>query len=268
MPPTDHAATPPADRATDRPAAHARVAVLFVGAPRSGSTLVGQLLNHHPACLIANEHAVLPRWCAGEASFDALLQSAAHEAWRLRSSGLESDERFAPELGRYQRKWRSFAPLRAVVRHAPPTPITVVGDKKAGGNTKAFGAHPERVSALIRRDERIRLVQVERDPLCAAKSLMRSHGHADLPSALREIVGLQSAGARLRAIAGGRACALDYDALRAHPHRGLSGLAASLGLDPIRAWLDACAQVIDRAPPERHTAAERDELRRVLAAAA
>lgn len=36
--------------------------LLFIGYPRSGSTLIGSLLDAHPNIIIANEHNVITRW--------------------------------------------------------------------------------------------------------------------------------------------------------------------------------------------------------------
>ena len=36
--------------------------LLFIGYPRSGSTLIGSLLDAHPNVIIANEYSLLPKW--------------------------------------------------------------------------------------------------------------------------------------------------------------------------------------------------------------
>ncbi|GAB4554226.1 MAG: hypothetical protein Tsb0013_16790 [Phycisphaerales bacterium] len=220
--------------------------LVFVGSPRTGSTLLGQLLNHHPRCMVANEAALLPSLRAADhfgPVSDETLHALASRAIVEREQGLEATERFGPTIGRYQPRWRPFAGAFAGVRVCTDRPI-LVGDKKAGGAAKAIADDPSWFDALMHADPRLTLLHLTRDTDDAARSLMRSHDYTDPDEARRFVE-------QLRAVAQGvcerhpdRSVTLDYADLTARPRETLAELAAFLGLEADDAWLDASTAVI------------------------
>lgn len=97
--------------------------VLFVGNPRSGTTLVRSLLNAHPEVLIANEVDVLRRVQAGE-------------SWRTVTSRiLQNEYEFSakPVWTGYDYSVRSDATSDD---RSQSGGIRVIGDKKAGASAK------------------------------------------------------------------------------------------------------------------------------------
>lgn len=113
--------------------------LLFVGSGRTGSTLVGQLLNYHPQILISNEIRILDRAVQSGTGVDQFFEEITHASMaRLRRPSLQ--KRFNPfgalRARRWQRDWRdtSESYRRSSVKKS--TSILYLGDKKQGGNTR------------------------------------------------------------------------------------------------------------------------------------
>lgn len=234
--------------------------LLFIGSPRTGSTLLGQLLNLHPNCLIANEARFLTHLLEGAGRFNELLGQVRSRAWEQFRSGLEHDAHFAATLDRYQPRWVGTAHL-ADHPACRKGAIRVVGDKKAGGNTQAILAHPDEAEALMRRHPEIVLLQIVRHPIEAARSYMRSHGLETLDEALATIVDLTASAGRWGRRFPGRYHHLAYEALCDDPASHLQALLAWLGLSCAPEWVNAVRPIVDAARPVECSPRERTALR-------
>lgn len=100
--------------------------MLFIGSPRTGSTLLGQLINFHPQCLIANESRfltnVVSRGVTNEEAVDRIIDQATKQF----ESGLENDSYFGKTIDRYQPRWLPFADLAAQPEFRKRQPIAVI----------------------------------------------------------------------------------------------------------------------------------------------
>ncbi|MBK7406566.1 MAG: sulfotransferase [Phycisphaerales bacterium] len=235
--------------------------LLFIGSPRTGSTMLGQLLNLHPNCLIANEARFLTQLLGGRGGFDDLLGQVRARAWAQFRSGLEHDAHFAESLHRYQPRWVGTAPLADHPACAKGA-IRVVGDKKAGGNTQAIIAHPEEAGALMGQHPEIALLQIMRHPVEAARSYMRSHGVARFDEALATIVHLTVHAGRWGRRFDDRYHCLRYESLCADPAAHLRSLLTWLGQPCEPGWLDEIVSIVDAARPVECTVGERSALRK------
>lgn len=242
-----HVREAPQAEAKPLPPRRSGTVLLFIGCGRTGSTLLGQMLNYHPRCLIANEARVLTRWVAGEATFEGLLREAARSALMQFRAGLERSERFAPSHARSQPRWRSFAELAEDPAFAKES-VCVIGDKKAGGATEAVLANERAVAGLVAAYP-IRLLQVVRDPVAAAASAMRAHGVPTFAAACERIVGQSAAAHRFASRFGGRSLTVAYEDLCATPRIELTRIASWLDLPAPPRWLDEMAARVDDAPP-------------------
>jgi hypothetical protein len=232
---------------SDLPAIAPRLVLLFVGSGRTGSSMLGQIINHHPACLIAHEARVLTRYVRGEGSFEALLADAAALAWEQFTRGLESTGRFADVCAHTQTKWRSFAPLAADARFAK-TRVEVVGDKKAGGASDAYAENAARIDSLLASDERIALVHVVRDPAASARSALRAHGGRGFAAACERIVRQHACAHRMVCRCAGRALRVRYEDLCARPREEVARVLAFLGLEPEARFLDEVTRRVHAEP--------------------
>lgn len=210
--------------------------VLFIGSPRTGSTLLGQLLNHHPQALIANEARALASVLSGSATWDDAMTRAAHIAWEQFRVGLEADHHFAPTLNQYQPRWQSLRDL-ADRPECAKRGVRVIGDKKAGGNIEAILANPSEFHQLMTAGEDIRLMHIVRRPIIAARSLMKSHGAPSLEAALESVLRLTNAAWNIGSRYPERYYCLDHNDLCSLPHGELRRLLEWLGIAADPRWI-------------------------------
>ena len=220
--------------------------LVFVGSPRTGSTLLGQLLNHHPDAMVANESALVPRLLERAHRTpidDEALRAVAMQAVAERAQGLESTPRFGATIDRYQPRWTPMGKAFANVPPCNDRPL-VVGDKKAGGAAKAIERDPAWFDGLMRAEPRLVLLHLTRDTSDAARSLQRSHDYDDPDEARAFVERLRDIASRTCDRHPERSITLAYETLTQDPRATLTTLAGFLGLEPHAPWLEAASRVI------------------------
>jgi hypothetical protein len=242
--------------------------LLFFGSGRTGSTMLGQILNHHPNCLIATESRLVHRLLAGEGSLDELVAKAAGEARRQFEEGLENTERFAPTVGGgLQPRWRSFHEIARNPAYAKRE-IRVVGDKKAGANAQALIDHPAWVENLFARDPRLVMLQLVRDPARAATSGVKHLGIESFDAACEQVVTRTTASWELGRRLGNRAMCVWYEELCDDPRPIIERIVAWLGLEASGDWLDQVAKRVSRGEQRGLTPTQRSVCDELLCAGA
>ena len=106
---------------------------LFIGYSRSGSTLIGALLNSHPEAVIANELTMLQRLTPKTTK-------------RALASRIVASDRAARLLTQYHCRGHSYAvptQWQGTFRH-----LRVMGDKKCRGNTRQLCKDPAALDTL------------------------------------------------------------------------------------------------------------------------
>lgn len=135
-----------------------RTHVLFIGHGRSGSSLVGSLLNAHRHALIAHElnelHFIKRRFSGPQLNWLLYAQERAFEQSGRAWTGYDYRVN-----GQWQGRWER---------------LLVIGDKHAGGATRLLGQRPELLDQL-RRTVRVpvKMVHVVRHPLDNIATLHR-----------------------------------------------------------------------------------------------
>jgi hypothetical protein len=242
-----HPPTPAGDSLGVRIAAD-HLILLFIGSERTGSTLLGQLLNLHPACLVANESRLVAKVIDQRASLEEAVRDAAREALGQFEVGLERWGRFQGTNAKMQPRWRPMAGLSAHPGLAKTT-IRVVGDKKAGAVSQMAIERPGEVESFVQSQPRLRLLHLTRDPIATARSACLSHGHDSLDAALEHIVLRHAAAHRLRTAAPDRSMQVSYESLCECPTRTLTDVAAWLGLDVMPDWGTLAASLVSPDTP-------------------
>lgn len=107
-------------------------------------------------------------------------------------TGLESDKKFGETIERYQSQWIQFGDLSKDPDFIKKD-IKVIGDKKAGGSTKAYLERPGEVISFLSSHPNVWLLQIIRDPVDAAVSYMKSHGVVPFEKACDEMINLTHA---------------------------------------------------------------------------
>jgi Sulfotransferase family len=212
---------------------------LFIGYPKSGHSLVGALLDAHPAMVIAkatNPLALvavdgMPR----DEAFALLLESSREEALRGRK---QNKYRYAVE-GQWQGRFRE---------------LRVLGDKFSDRTTKRIAKSPEALG-VFRREVGVplRLIHVVRNPFDMvariAKQKIREGSDEERRARATTYVG-RLGGINDGVIASGEHPVLTVrqESVIDRPEHELSRMCEFLGVEADPAYLEACAAIVFRSP--------------------
>ncbi len=232
--------------------------LLFTGYARSGSTLLGALLNAHPQVLVAYEAGMLSRVDANTTRGDIAARLAGAD-WRERRTG-------------YRHWGYSYAvrnQWQGRVRHA-----SVIGDKQCNGNTVALYAQPQRLQ-LLRRQWKVRNLFLYRNPYdmvatgwlnvlrdragfasgMAAGKALRSFAptEAERPqcgqSAISDLFARSDKLAEVLSLfAEEETLAIGHEDFVTSPRRRLREICDFLDLAYTEEWLDACVAIVFPTP--------------------
>lgn len=215
--------------------------VMFLGVGRSGTTLVGALLDAHPNVVIANQQNTLkylyPFAFSRDQMFTLLVRNAAAQAHLGRPGG-----------GGY-----SYAVPGQFQGRAEK--IEVIGDKsKSAQSVEWLASRPDLLAKLQKTTQaRIGLLHVIRNPYdtIARRSLRRrvpldkiSREYFALTRQLQGIFDRVESDRNLDA----RRISVHLEDLIRNPAAELAGLCGGLGVDPIPTYLEACAGIVREKP--------------------
>lgn len=207
---------------------------LFVGYARSGSTLLGSLLDAHAEACIGNEVDVLGFAQAGYSrrQLFALLRESAS---RFTESGREWTGYKYEVPGQWQGRYER---------------LVVIGDKKAGRSTRRLAETPDLLDRMRETlGVPLRFVHVIRNPFDVIASRFRSNERLDLPRSAETFFRLAEGMAWLKGSVGADEL-LDahHENVIEDPRRELSRLCEFVGLDAAAPYLDACASIVEASP--------------------
>lgn len=210
----------------------------FIGYPRSGSTLVGQFLNAHPDVVISHELHV-GRYVSArfdrEQIYSLILD---RDRWFASREWEWTGHSYEVEEG-WQGRWRN---------------LEVIGDKKAGVTSNWLGEDLSRLDLLRDRvGDPLRVLHVVRNPY----DMIASDADAcDAPvsDAAGWCLARVEANARVRRRLGGdELLEVHLEDLVEAPREVLPTLLDFLGVEPDKAWVERCADVLFDSPSEtRH----------------
>jgi Sulfotransferase family len=219
--------------------AHVRTFCFFVGHNKSGTSLLGGLLDAHHAIVLADELDVLRYVDAGftrEQIFHVVERGSRSEARK----GRVTARRLQPYSYRVPGQWQgdTLVPL-------------AVGDSTSGASTRRLGARPDltgRIRALMPGVD-LRLIHVIRNPFDPISLMMVRSGRS-FTNAIEHYFAACEALANIRRSEGAALLPIRYEDFVREPRAGLSLLCAFLGVDPDRDYVDACASIV-RPQPDR-----------------
>ena len=211
-----------------------RETCLFVGAPKTGHSLVGSLLDAHPRMAVAHELDVLLQLRAGFRRgqiLALLLDNTARQAARGR--GESGYDYVVP--GQWQGRWES---------------LRVIGDKHAEGTALRLRLFPELWRRLERELAGTRFIHVVRNPFDAIASLTRPQSRRlDVASATDYFFFLVAGVPELRERVGeDRFLELRHEDLIAAPAKTLANACGFLGEEAPADYLEACAAIVFETP--------------------
>jgi hypothetical protein len=216
-----------------------RTYCLFIGHARSGHSIVGALLDAHPAAVVSDELDAV-RYFRRGFSRDQLYRLSIDRA--ARQARNERRKR-----GRHGKTYSYFVPGQWQGRFRI---LQVVGDSTAGETVRALDADPRLLGAIRHRmrPAEVRVIHVVRNPFDNI-STMIIRGGRTFEVAVRRYFENCDMLARQRAAIGTAALAtLRHEDLVTNPHARLAELCRFLELDPDPAYLDGCAGILFSAP--------------------
>ncbi len=202
----------------------------LVGYPRSGSTLIGSLLNAHPEMVIAHEADSL-RFVRPGISRNQLFAML-----------LERDREFAS----VERRWNGFDYSLPGLDQGRFTRLRVIGDKHAGRAARRLRDDPgllDRLRALA--GVPIRVLHIARNPFDNIASIARNR---ELPVAqaieIYRDLGLAVDGVRAR-LAPDELCDVTYESILREPRGEISAILSFIGVGASAEYLSSCASLVD-----------------------
>jgi hypothetical protein len=239
--------------------AHLNSYCVFIGSSRSGSTLLGALLNAHPEIVISNELDALYLFRLGLPRDVIFLQI------------LKNERRFAAR----DYTWTGYDYAVPGQYQGTFTRLRVIGDKKAGQSTRRLANKP-RLLGVLRRDAGvpIRVVHIVRNPFDNIASRGRRQkqdlvGVTDLGPAIEGYRTLTAAVEDIRArLQPDELIDVRYESFVDSPGPQLVELCRFLGVEAPPEYVDACTSLVRSASRTRDhvpwSAADRQQVEELI----
>ena len=220
--------------------ADVRTFCFFVGHNKSGTSLLGGLLDAHRQIVLADEADVLQYVDAGldrEEIFHVLLRGSRTEARK----GRVTARRLEPYSYAVPGQWQGGTERPRVV-----------GDSTSGSSTRRLGDDPallDRLAALTREVD-VKMIQVIRNPFDPI-SVMMVRGNRTFDNSIEHFFSACNTLVDLRRhIDRGGLFPVRYEDVVADPSGVLRNVCAFVGVDPDPEYIDACTGII-RPRPDR-----------------
>jgi len=217
-----------------------RTFVFFIGHNKSGTSMIGSLLDAHPNVILSDEVGALDLLNSGFGR-DQVFQLLVRGSRREHMKGRVTARRLTPYSYHVPGMWQGrFQELH------------LIGDGKAGSTTNLFSKHPDllqRLPALLDGTE-LKIIQIIRNPFDVI-SVMMVRGKRTFDNSISHFFNYCD-------ILDGLRKQLDssvlhpvrYEDFVHQPRKGLEDLCQHLGIDPLEAYLDACTSIIYDAPDQ------------------
>jgi Sulfotransferase family len=202
----------------------------LVGYPRSGSTLIGSLLNAHPEMVIAHEAD----------SFRYVRPGVTRN--QLFAILLERDREFAA----LERRWNGFDYSLPGLDQGRYTRLRVIGDKHAGRAARRLRDDPallDRLRTLA--SVPIRVLHIARNPFDNIASIARNR-QIPLVQAIEiyRDLGVAVDGVRAR-LASEELDDVTYESIVGDPGTEIAGIARFIGIGVSDEYVSSCASLVD-----------------------
>jgi hypothetical protein len=217
--------------------------LIFVGSPRTGSTLLGQVINYHPSCYISNESNLVQRLVYSKEKLQKVLNSIYIDAKKQFQQSLENDKKYGKTINRYQPKWKDM-------QHLTNDPdfqkgeILYLGDKKAGGTSKVYQDAPEDTIEFFNQNQNVKIIQIIRNPINAAKSLMKSHNVDTFDSACHQIIEKTYLANDLISKVNNESLQIYYEDILSNPQKEIAKVLNFLALETKSEWVEKISSII------------------------
>lgn len=206
--------------------------IFTIGAPRSGTTLICQMLNNHPNILISNEDRTIDKILNKNIKFNEAIKQSNIKAFEQFNNGYKS-------VTKIQDKWTEINKAKLLEKKS----IFISGDKKSGQNAEIFNKNKNDFLSLFNKPN-IFFLHIVRNPIAAAKSYEKSHPHeiTNFDDALEKILRKNSYGFSLGKIIQKNYIKIYYEDLIADPEKIMREVInifeKDLDINTNKKWLD------------------------------
>ena len=219
--------------------ADVRTYLMFIGQPRSGTSLVGSLLNAHRHALVAHELNAL-RYIRRGYGRQQLY-------WLL----LQKDR----EFGRRGRNWTGYDYVVSEQWQGRFERLFVIGDKKAGCSSEQLGADSELLGRLQERLQvPLRILHVVRNPFNVITTIHRKRSRTSLELAVRMYFDRCRTNWRLMQRYPQQIWTFRLEDLIAAPEVHLRRICAFLDLESDSDYVRSCTEILFDKPRQSHAA--------------
>lgn len=218
--------------------ADVRIFCTFVGHVKSGSTLIGSLLDAHPDVIMADEIDVLSCLAAGfskEQIFHLLLKGSRREQMKGRVTARRLTPYSVAVPGQWQGRYRR---------------MRVIGHSQAGPMTGRLLREPHLLQDLqkVMSDVQLRMIHVIRNPFDPI-SLMMVRGNRSFANAIDHYFSYCDVLSQLREqLDETMLCSMKYEDLICEPRLHMHKLCRFLDLEAADDYLEACVDVLHDSP--------------------
>ena len=217
---------------------HVQTFCMFIGHTKSGSSLVGALLDAHPEIILADEADVLRYVIDGfgkEQIFHILLKGSYREAMKGRVTARRLDPYSLAVPDQWQGRYRQ---------------LRVIGDSKAGPSVRRLSKRPE----LLGKTQKVmkgvgsKFIHVIRNPF-DPMSVMMIRGKRTFENALEHYFDYCETLVALRKqLDSSNLIAVRYEEFVQQPEMKLAEVCRFLGVDVDEDYLGACAGILHDSP--------------------
>lgn len=220
--------------------------LFIVGSGRTGSTLLGQLINYHPQCLIAQEYWLARKVVIEKGTFVQHIKDLAYNALEQFECGLEKHHKFGEKIERFQPRWQKMGLLNKEKKFEKGT-IKVLGDKIGGRLSFTYQEAPEKCEDFFNALNNVRFIQLLRNPVDSGVSYLKSHGHqfSEFNESCEAVINYHLQSNEMLENIKKPYLIMYYEDLLSDTKRELKEIFNWLGLDCSEEWLEKISTVVN-----------------------
>ena len=212
--------------------------VFFIGHNKSGTSMIGALLDAHPDAIVSDEVGAIHYLSQGfsrDQVFHMLLKGSRRELMKGRVTARRLTPYSYLVPGQWQGRYRE---------------LKVIGDGRAGSTTNLFSKQPQLLSQLTDLVEgiNIRIIQTIRNPFDVI-SVMMVRGSRSFENSIAHYFNYCEILKKVRGQLGNENLyPLRYEQFVQSPGNHLRAMCEFLGLDPDAEYIEACESIIHDDP--------------------
>jgi hypothetical protein len=215
-----------------------QVFVFFIGHNKSGTSMIGALLDAHPNAIVSDEVGAvhyLNRGFSRDQVFHLLLRGSRREYLKGRVTARRLTPYSYLVPGQWQGRYKE---------------LKVIGDGRAGSTTRLFSKDPDLYSKLSEsiQGPSIKMIQVIRNPFDVI-SVMMVRGNRSFDNSISNYFNYCETLRKVRSrVAPNSIYEMKYEKFVNSPSSQLTSLCDFLGLESIKDYLSDCQSIIHQDP--------------------